>query len=44
MNTLQDLEKEFNFTYPALYRQLYDDKMLDWGRMVTDGIKIFSPL
>lgn len=31
MNTLRDLEKEYNFTYPALYRQLYDDKMLDWG-------------
>ncbi|SHF73906.1 SMI1/KNR4 family protein [Chryseobacterium vrystaatense] len=31
MNTLQDLEEEYNFTYPALYRQLYDDKMLDWG-------------
>jgi len=36
MNTLQDLEKEYNFTYPALYRQLYDDKMLDWG-MDGDG-------
>lgn len=34
MKTLQDLEKEFNFTYPALYIQLYDDKMLDWG---TEG-------
>ncbi|MDR6922125.1 MULTISPECIES: SMI1/KNR4 family protein [Chryseobacterium] len=34
MTTFQDLEKEFNFTYPALYRQLYDDKMLDWG---TEG-------
>lgn len=31
MNTLEDLEKEFNFTYPELYKQLYDDKMLDWG-------------
>lgn len=34
MNTLQDLEQKFNFTYPVLYKQLYDDKMLDWG---TDG-------
>lgn len=34
MNTLQDLEEEYNFTYPALYKQLYDDKMLDWG---TEG-------
>ncbi|MEJ5103857.1 MULTISPECIES: SMI1/KNR4 family protein [Chryseobacterium] len=31
MNTLQDLEKEYNFTYPELYKQLYTDKMLDWG-------------
>ncbi|MDR2236754.1 MAG: SMI1/KNR4 family protein [Chryseobacterium sp.] len=31
MKTLQDLETEFNFTYPVLYRQLYDDQMLDWG-------------
>lgn len=31
MNTLQDLEKEYNFTYPELYKQLYADKMLDWG-------------
>ncbi|MCL1664860.1 SMI1/KNR4 family protein [Elizabethkingia ursingii] len=34
MNTLEDLEKEFNFTYPELYKQLYADKMLDWG---SDG-------
>ncbi|AQX06026.1 cell wall assembly protein [Elizabethkingia meningoseptica] len=34
MNTLEDLEKEFNFTYPELYKQLYADRMLDWG---TDG-------
>ncbi|WP_454059013.1 SMI1/KNR4 family protein [Elizabethkingia ursingii] len=34
MNTLEDLEKEFNFTYPELYKQLYVDKMLDWG---SDG-------
>lgn len=31
MNTLEDLEKEFNFTYPELYKQLYTGKMLDWG-------------
>ena len=31
MDTLEDLEKEFNFTYPQLYKQLYADKMLDWG-------------
>ncbi|HFK5528310.1 TPA: SMI1/KNR4 family protein [Elizabethkingia anophelis] len=34
MDTLEDLEKEFNFTYPELYKQLYADKMLDWG---SDG-------
>ncbi|OPB94876.1 SMI1/KNR4 family protein [Elizabethkingia ursingii] len=34
MNTLEDLEKEFNFTYPELYKQLYTDRMLDWG---SDG-------
>ncbi|MDV4139997.1 SMI1/KNR4 family protein [Elizabethkingia anophelis] len=34
MSTLEDLEKEFNFTYPELYKQLYTDKMLDWG---SDG-------
>lgn len=34
MNTLEDLEREFNFTYPELYKQLYADKMLDWG---SDG-------
>jgi hypothetical protein len=26
MNTLEDLEKEFNFTYPELYKQLYEIK------------------
>ena len=34
MSTLEDLEKEFNFTYPELYKQLYADRMLDWG---SDG-------
>ncbi|WP_407499694.1 SMI1/KNR4 family protein [Elizabethkingia anophelis] len=34
MDTLEDLEKEFNFIYPELYKQLYADKMLDWG---SDG-------
>lgn len=38
MNTLQDLEKEFNFTYPELYKQLYDDGM------INDNIAPFSTL
>lgn len=28
MNTLQNLEKEFEFTYPQLYKQLYDEGMI----------------
>ena len=34
MNTLEDLEREFNFILSELYKQLYADKMLDWG---SDG-------
>ncbi|MBP2619142.1 SMI1/KNR4 family protein [Chryseobacterium jejuense] len=36
MNTLEDLEKKFNFTYPELYKQLYDDRMIidDWDTNV----------
>ncbi|MDO4880645.1 MAG: SMI1/KNR4 family protein [Capnocytophaga sp.] len=30
MNTLQQIEQTYNFKYPALYHQLFEDKMLDW--------------
>lgn len=31
MNTLNDLEKEFNFSYPEIYKKLYANGMLNWG-------------
>lgn len=33
MNQLEQIEKQFNFKYPELYRQLYEEGMLDWGEM-----------
>lgn len=32
MITLEAIEERFNFKYPLLYRQLFNDKMLDWGQ------------
>jgi SMI1 / KNR4 family (SUKH-1) len=32
MDLLGQLEKEFNFRYPALYKQLYEDGMLEFGQ------------
>ncbi|MFY0252463.1 SMI1/KNR4 family protein [Chitinophaga sp. 30R24] len=28
---LEEFEKEYGFTYPTLYKQLYKDGMLNWG-------------
>lgn len=36
MNTLTDLEKELNITYPEIYKKLYADGMLNWGESGTD--------
>lgn len=32
MSILTQLENEFQFTYPQVYKQLHDDQMLDWLR------------
>jgi hypothetical protein len=32
MNLLEEFEKRFNFSYPALYKQLYKDGMLEFGQ------------
>lgn len=43
MNTLELLEKEFGFEYPALYKQLYQNKMLDMGEASTDWLSKTYP-
>ncbi|GGE90014.1 hypothetical protein GCM10010984_04630 [Chishuiella changwenlii] len=45
MNILQDLEEEFGFVYPEIYKQLYHHKMLDWGETSLNWIgKTFPKL
>ena len=34
MNPLQEIEQTYNFQYPKLYHQLYEDGMLNWGQFV----------
>lgn len=48
---LEELEKDYGFTYPTLYKQLYKDGMLDWGEFgdgwldrVYPSIKTAPPL
>lgn len=43
MNTLELLEKEFGFEYPALYKQLYQNKMLDMGKASADWLTLTYP-
>ena len=31
MNKLEQIEQQFNFKYPELYKKLYENGMLDWG-------------
>ena len=31
MKQLEQIEQQFNFRYPELYKKLYNDGMLDWG-------------
>lgn len=33
MNLLQQIEQTYNFQYPKLYHQLYEDGMLNWGQI-----------
>ena len=32
MNPLEQIEQRFGFKYPELYKRLYNDGMLDWGK------------
>lgn len=32
MNSLQQIEQTYNFQYPKLYHQLWEDGMLNWGQ------------
>ncbi len=43
MNTLQSIEQQFGFKYPNLYKQLFDDKMLDWGESQANWYKTVFP-
>ena len=36
MNKLKEVEQCYNFSYPELYRQLFEDGMLDWGESGPD--------
>ena len=31
MNKLEQIEQQFNFKYPELYKELFENGMLDWG-------------
>ncbi len=51
MNQLEQIEQNFNFTYPELYKRLYTGGMLDWGKSgpnwhatYWDKFKINPPL
>lgn len=43
MTHLEKLEKEFGFEYPALYKQLYQNKMLDMGEASADWLTLTYP-
>lgn len=43
MTHLEELEKEFGFEYPALYKQLYQSKMLDMGEASADWLTLTYP-
>jgi hypothetical protein len=36
MTQLEQIEQQFNFKYPELYKKLYNDEMLDWGESGKD--------
>ena len=41
MKQLEQIEKQFNFKYPDLYKKLYDDGMLDWGENCQNWYAIY---
>ncbi|NSL88690.1 SMI1/KNR4 family protein [Chitinophaga solisilvae] len=43
MTTLEAIEQDYNFTYPALYKQLSEDGMLSWGELSPDWIRDVYP-
>ena len=36
MNKLEEIEQNYKFKYPKLYKQLFEDGMLDWGKFGKD--------
>jgi len=51
MDKLEQIEQQFNFIYPELYKKLYEDGMLDWGEfgknwhaIYWEKLKINPPL
>ncbi|MGF6846130.1 hypothetical protein QFZ51_001365 [Chitinophaga sp. W3I9] len=40
---LEELEKDYGFTYPTLYKQLYKDGMLNWGEFGEDWLDKVYP-
>ncbi|CAL1516420.1 SMI1/KNR4 family protein [Chitinophaga sp. MM2321] len=43
MTILEELEQEYHFTYPSLYKRLYKDGMLDWGELNHEWINDVYP-
>lgn len=43
MTHLEELEKEFGFEYPALYKELYHNNMLDMGEASADWLTLTYP-
>ena len=43
MNTLENLEKEFGFTYPAIYKKLAENQMLDMSKASADWLNLVYP-
>jgi hypothetical protein len=41
MNILEQIEKQFDFEYPELYKILYSDGMLDWGEYGPNWAAIY---
>lgn len=42
--TLESIEQEHHFAYPALYKQLHQNGMLSWGKLGPDWYKQTFPL
>ena len=43
MNLLQQIEQTYNFQYPKLYHQLYEDGMLNWGQFGARWLELEYP-